>query len=137
MIALLGILFPFIKGLLGDGLVEKVLNHKRELATNATALEKANIEADVKSLELELQRRAQIKELQIAEYEHPIFRLGKGFLLISVGLYWAARFQVRTWGLDDFGVAIKELTPTEATVSAMVLAYWFLGDKIARAIRGH
>lgn len=135
MIPLLGLIFPFVKGFLGDGLVEKYLNHKRELASNATALEKANLETDVRMAELELDRRSQIRQLQIAEYEHPIFRWGKGFLLISVGMYWAARFQVRTWGLDDFGVAIKELTQTEAAVSGMVLAYWFLGDKITRAIK--
>ena len=38
-------------------------------------------------------------------------------------------------GLDDFNLAVIELTQTEAVVSSMVLGYWFLGDKIEWAFR--
>lgn len=136
MIALLGILFPFVKGLLGDGIVEKLLNHKRDLATNATAIEKANIEADVKTLELELQRRAQIKELQIREYEHPLLWWPKALIMMSVALYVFARFTVKTFGLDDYHVAVAELDAWEAGIASAVMAYLFLGSSLSRAVRG-
>jgi hypothetical protein len=136
VIALLGILFPFVKGLLGDGIVEKLLNHKRDLATNATAIEKANIEADVKTLELELQRRAQIKELQIREYEHPLLWWPKALIMMSVALYVFARFTVKTFGLDDYHVAVAELDAWEAGIASAVMAYLFLGSSLSRAVRG-
>lgn len=48
MFALLGLVFPFIKGFLGDGLVEKYLNHKKDLAASANEREKMNLDADVR-----------------------------------------------------------------------------------------
>lgn len=136
MIALLGLLFPFVKGLLGDGLVEKLLNHKRDLETNATGLAKANIEADVKTLELELQRRGQIKELQLKEYEHPLLFWPKALIMMAVALYVFARFMVKTFGLDDYQVAVAELDAWEAGIASAVMAYLFLGSSLSRAMRG-
>ena len=136
MIALLGILFLFVQGLLGDGIVEKLLNHKRELATNATALAKANIDADLKPLELELQRRGQIKELQLKEYEHPLLWWPKAMIMMAVALYVFARFMVKTFGLDDYQVAVAELDAWEAGIASAVMAYLFLGSSISRAMRG-
>lgn len=135
MLALLGLVFPFIKMFLGDNLVEKLLNHKKDLAASANERERMNIEADVKTLEIEIQRRALIRDLQLKEYESPLLRWPKFILLISVGMYWAARFQVKTWGLDDFHIAISELSEPETYVSGLVLAYWFLGTKIERMFR--
>jgi hypothetical protein len=136
MFALLGLVFPFIKGFLGDGLVEKYLNHKKDLAASANEREKLNIDADVKVLEFELERRKAIRDLQLKEYEHPFLWWPKFILMLFVCLYWAARFMVKLTGLNDFNVAIAELSDVEAVVSSMVLAYMFLGADLKRAIGG-
>ena len=132
MFALLGLVFPLIKGLLGDGLVEKYLNHKRAQAATASAERKANLDADVKVLESEVRRREQIKELQLREYEHPFLWWPKFLLMLFVCLYWAGRFMVKLTGLNDFNVAIAELSTEEAVVSSLVLGYLFLGGDIKR-----
>ena len=132
MFALLGLVFPLIKGLLGDGLVEKYLNHKKAQAETASAERKANLDADVKVLEFEVKRRDTIKELQLKEYEHPLLWWPKFILMLFVCLYWAARFMVKLTGLNDFNVAIAELSTEEAVVSSMVLGYLFLANKIER-----
>lgn len=135
MFALLGLVFPFIGRFLGDNVVEKLLNHKKDLAASANERERMNLEADIKSLEFEVRRRDQIKELQLKEYEHPFLWWPKFIVMLSVGMYWAARFQVKTWGLGDFGVAVSELSTEEAVVSTMVLSYLFLANKIERMVR--
>jgi hypothetical protein len=56
--------------------------------------------------------------------------------MLFVCLYWAARFMVKLTGLDDFNVAITELSQTEAVVSSLVLGYMFLGGKIERIMLG-
>jgi hypothetical protein len=132
MFALLGLVFPFIKGFLGDGLVEKYLNHKRAQAETASAERRTNIEADIKVLEFEVKRRDTIKELQLKEYEHPFLWWPKFLIMMSVGLYWFAVFMHTTLGLGDFGIVIPELTPAQDAVSIMVLTYMFLGQKIER-----
>jgi hypothetical protein len=133
MFALLGLVFPFIKGFLGDGLVEKYLNHKKEMAASANEHDRMNIEADVKVLGYELERRKTIRDLQLKEYEHPFLWWPKFLLMLFVCLYWAARFMVKLTGLNDFNIAIADLAPAEDYVSMMVLGYMFLGDKISRA----
>lgn len=133
MFALLGLVFPLVKGLLGDGLVEKYLNHKKDQAASANEHEKMNIDADIKVLSFELERRKAIKELQLKEYEHPFMWWPKFLLMLFVCLYWAGRFMVKLTGLNDFNVAIAELSTEEAVVSTMVLTYMFLGDKLTRA----
>jgi hypothetical protein len=56
--------------------------------------------------------------------------------MLFVCLYWAARFLVKLAGLDDFNVAVAELSQTEAVVSSLVLGYMFLGQKLERLARG-
>ena len=135
MFALLGLVFPLIKGLLGDGLVEKFLNHKRMAAETASAREKMNLDADVRVIEAELARRELIKELQLKEYEHPYLWWPKFLIMMAVAFYWFATFMHVTLGLADFGVLIPDLTPPQDAVSIMVLAYMFLGQKIERMVR--
>ena len=132
MFTLLGLFFPFIKGFLGDGLVEKYLNHKRAQAETASAERKANLEADIKVIEFEVKRRETIKELQLKEYEHPFLWWPKFLIMMAVAFYWFATFMHVTLGLADFGVLIPDLTPPQDAVSVMVLAYMFLGQKIER-----
>jgi hypothetical protein len=43
---------------------------------------------------------------------------------------------VKLTGLDDFNVAIAELSQTEAVVSSLVLGYMFLGNRMERIMRG-
>lgn len=135
MFALLGLVFPFIKGFLGDGLVEKYLNHKKDLAASANERERMNIEADVKVLEFELERRKAIKELQLKEYEHPLMWWPKFIIMMSVAFYWFVIFMHSTLGLGDFNIVIPDLTPAQEVVSSLVLGYMFLGDKIERMVR--
>ena len=132
MFALLGLVFPFIKGFLGDGLVEKYLNHKRAQAETASAERKANIEADIKVLDAEVKRREAIKEMQLREYEHPFLWWPKFLIMMAVAVYWFAVFTHATLGLSDFGIVIPELTSLQEGVSTTVLAYMFLANKIER-----
>lgn len=132
MLSLLALVFPFIKGLLGDGLVAKLLQHKRDLAASANEMEKARIDADVKALEFEQQRRAMIRDLQIREYEHPLLWWPKALIMLAVAAYVFARFMVKTWGLGDYGIAVTDLDTWEASVAATVLGYMFLGGEVRR-----
>jgi hypothetical protein len=133
--ALLGLLFPFIKGMLGDGLVEKVLAHKREQLASANELEKAKLNADIKMGEYELERRRAIRDLQIKEYEHPFMWWPKFLIMMAVAFYWFSVFAHVTLGLADFGIVIAELTPMQEAVSTTILAYMFLDGPIKRALR--
>ena len=47
-----------------------------------------------------------------------------------------AAFSAAREALDDFNVAIAELSQTEAVVSSLVLGYMFLDNKIERMVRG-
>jgi hypothetical protein len=136
MFAIIGFIFPFIKSFLGENLIEKLLVHKQALAASANERERVELDADVKVLGYELERRKAIRDLQLREYEHPFLWWPKFLLMLFVCLYWAARFMVKLTGLDDFNVAIAELSQTEAVVSSLVLGYMFLGDKIERIVRG-
>ena len=136
MLTILGLIFPIIKSFLGENVIEKMLAHKQALANSANERERLNIDADVKVLGYELERRKAIRDLQIREYEHPFLWWPKFLLMLFVCLYWAARFMVKLTGLDDFNVAIAELSQTEAVVSSLVLGYMFLGQRIERMVRG-
>lgn len=136
MLAILGLVFPIIKSFIGENLIEKMLAHKQALAVSANERERVSAEADVKVLGYELERRRAIRDLQIREYEHPFLWWPKFLLMLFVCLYWAARFLVKLTGLDDFNVAIAELSQTEAVVSSLVLGYMFLGSKLERIVRG-
>ena len=135
MFGLLGLVFPLVKGLLGDGLVEKFLNHKKDLAASANEREKMILDADIKVLEFEVRRRETIKELQLREYEHPFLWWPKFLIMMAVALYWFVKFMHKTFGLADFNVAISDLTTAEEVVSSLVLGYMFVGNKIERMIR--
>jgi hypothetical protein len=136
MLAFLGLVFPLIKSFLGENLIEKMLAHRQQLTASANERERAALEADVKVLGHELERRRAIRDLQMKEYEHPFLWWPKFLLMLFVCLYWAARFLVKLAGLDDFNVAVAELSQTEAVVSSMVLGYMFLGQKLERLARG-
>ena len=135
MFGLLGLVFPLVKGLLGDGLVEKFLNHKKDLAASANEREKMILDADIKVLEFEVKRRETIKELQLREYEHPLLWWPKFMIMLAVALYWFVKFMHKTFGLADFNVAISDRTTAEEVVSSLVLGYMFVGNKIERMIR--
>ena len=53
--------------------------------------ERLNIEADLKLLGYQLERRRAIRDLQIREYEHPFLWRPKFLLMHFVCLYRAAR----------------------------------------------
>ncbi len=127
MFAILGLVFPLIKSFLGENLIEKMLAHRQALAASANERERLGLDADVKVLGYELERRRAIRDLQIREYEHPFLWWPKFLLMLFVCLYWAARFMVKLTGLDDFNVGLAELSQTEAVVSSLVLGYMFLG----------
>ncbi len=132
---LLGLLFQFLPSLLGGNLIEKVLAHKREQLASANEKEKAQLEAEIKYGEQLLEEKRIKRDLQLKEYEFPIFRYPKAILMLSVAAYWASRFIARTLGLDDFSIEIKDLSDPEAAVSMMVLTYWFLDGAIKRVVR--
>jgi hypothetical protein len=132
--AILGIIFPFLLRFLGEGTIGTILEHRKEMAATATAAEKQRLDADVRHAEFELQRRAMQRDLMLKEMEHPWMWWPKFLIMLFVGLYWAARFFVKFTGLNDFNVAIAELSEPEAAVSLMVLGYMFLGARIERTI---
>jgi hypothetical protein len=135
MFAILGLVFPFLKAFLGDGIIEKMLNHKRELAASANERERMNIEADVKVLSYELERRKTIRDLQVKEYEHWALWWPKFLIMMSVAWYWFCVFMHATLGLADFAIVIPVLTPAQEIVSSMVLGYMFLDGAIKRVVR--
>ena len=62
MLALLGLVFPLIKSFLGENLIEKMLAHRQALAASANERERVAIDADVKVLGYELERRRAIRD---------------------------------------------------------------------------
>ena len=134
MFALLGLIFPFVKGLLGDGIVQSYLNHKKDLAATANAAEKVRIQADVNMAAFELTRRQAQKELQIAELPYSEMRRAKALLMWAVALYWFGRFMIEVIGLGDYGVIIHPLSADMDVVSKMILAYLFLDGTIKRVV---
>lgn len=132
MLALLGLLFPFVKSLLGDGLVEQLLQHKRALAASANESERVKIEGDIKAIEHETARRAMVRDLQLKEYEHPLLWWPKFLIMLSVALYVLGRFTVKTWGLGDYGIAVADLDAWEASVASVIMGYMFLGGEVRR-----
>ena len=131
-LAIASALFPFIKGFLGENVIEKVMAQKRLQLESANELEKAKLNADIKAGEQELERKKIIRDLQLREYEHPFLWWPKFLIMFSVDFYWFAVFMHATFGLSDFGVVIPELTPLQQGVSTTVLAYMFIGGDIKR-----
>lgn len=125
-------LAPVLLRFLGEGALQRYFSHRQAMAATASEAERTRLDADVRLAAFELRRREAMRDLQLRELQLPFLWWPKFILMLLVCLYWAARFLVRTVGLDDFGVAIAELSPAETAVSGMVLAYLFLGDKIER-----
>jgi hypothetical protein len=132
MFALLGVLFPFVKGFLGEGLVQKYLQHKEVLAASANEMAKAGIDADIRMANFELQRRQAQRDLQLKEMEHPFLWWPKMLIMMAVALYVFARFSIKIFGLDDFHIVVKELDPWEMGIVYPVMAYLFLGNELKR-----
>jgi hypothetical protein len=132
MIALISLIFPFIKGFLGDEIVEKVLKHREAVAASANEASKIQAETDVKFAGYELERRQAQRDLQIAELPYTEMRGAKALLMWAVALYWFGRFMIEVLGLGDYGVTIHPLTTDMDVVSKMILAYLFLDGTIKR-----
>lgn len=128
------LVLPVLK-FLGDGVLGKMLAHRRELAASKNEGERIKADLEGKRLEHELKRRQAQRDLQLKEIDHWLFRFGKFGLVATVGAYWMARILARLLGIDDFQVYIKPLDDAEEAVSFMVLGYLFLGEKIERFIR--
>jgi hypothetical protein len=135
LLPLIGAIFPFILRFFGENTIEKVLAQKRLQMESANELEKAKLAADVKYGEQLIEEKRIKRDLQLKEYEHPFMWWPKWLVMMAVASYWFWLFTARTYGFDDFGIVIKDLSPEEKFVSGLVLAYWFLGDKIERVLR--
>ena len=120
--AIPGFLLKFI----GSGTLETVLSHQRAKLDSANERERIDAGREVKRLEAERDRRAKIAELQALEYNHKWLWIPKFMIMLFVALYICARLAVLTWGLDDFGVAVKPLDPWLEYVAGAVVAYVFL-----------
>lgn len=134
MFALLGIIFPFLKSFLGEGVIQSYLKSKNDALALATDEHKAAIQADVNIASYELQRRQAQRDLQIAELPYAEMRRPKALLMWAVALYWFGRFMIEALGLGDFGVTIHPLSVDMDVVSKMILAYMFLDGTIKRVV---
>lgn len=129
---MLALLPAFLLKFLGSGVIQSVLDNRLEMSKTATAAEKNRLDADVQSLQFELQRRQAQRDLQIKELEHPWLFWPKFVVMMVVALYVAARFTVKTWGLSDFGVVLQPLDAWEQWVAYTVMGYMFLGKPLER-----
>lgn len=134
MFALLGIIFPFLKSFLGEGVIQSYLKSKNDALALATDEHKAAIQADVNIASYELQRRQAQRDLQIAELPYAEMRRPKALLMWAVALYWFGRFMIEALGLGDYGVVIHPLSVDMDVVSKMILAYMFLDGTIKRVV---
>ncbi len=134
MFALLGLVFPFLKSFLGEGVIQSYLKAKNEQLASANELEKSKLQADVNMASYELERRQAQRDLQIAELPYQSMRWPKSLLMFSVAIYWFGRFMIEVLGLGDFGVVIHPLSPDMDVVSKMILAYLFLDGTIKRVV---
>lgn len=116
----------FLLKFLGSGVIESVLKHKQTLAMSKTVSEQIKADIEIKALENELERRRLIAELQVHEYQHWALWVPKMLIGIAVALYIVARFSVKTWGLDDYNIAVAALDMWEQGVVAIVVGYYFL-----------
>jgi hypothetical protein len=134
MFVLLGLVFPFLKSFLGEGVIQGYLNHKKDMAASANEAERVRIQADVNMAAFELDRRKAQRDLQLKEMEHGYLWWPKFLIMMSVALYVLARFTVKTWGLNDYHIAVADLDTWEAGIASAVMAYLFLGGEIKRMI---
>ena len=127
-------LFGFLLKLLGGGVIQSMINARKDqlASTNETIRIKAGIELN--QLNAEQERRKLSVALQQSDNQFPLMRMGKAILMLTVGLYWAARIGARLWGLDDFQVYIKALDADEFQVSMLVLSYWFVSSTVRQIV---
>lgn len=125
-------LFPLLLKFTGTGVIQTILDNKLEMSKTANAAEKNRLDADVQSLQFELQRRQAQRDLQIKELEHPWLFWPKFLIMLVVALYVAASFSIKTWGLSDFGVVLLPLDPWQQGVAGAVIGYMFLGKPLER-----
>ncbi len=109
-----------------SGIVDKLLDHKRKQLETATEQQKIVLQRDIAKLQDEADRRKRIAELQALEYQHPALWWPKVLIGLAVALYVVARFSVKTWGLNDYGVAVADLDVWEQGVAGLVVGYYFL-----------
>lgn len=134
ILAALGLALPHLFRFLGTAGVtslEKILDHKKELAIEAGRQQndarRIELEREAKQLETEIQIKRLQAELGKVDRKRWLFTLAMDLLTFSVMLYWSASFNVRTFGLDaDYGVRVSPLNAEEVAVSMIVLGYVFL-----------
>lgn len=134
--ALLPLIPSFLLRFVGGNVLSTVLAHKREQSNSAGEIEKARLEHEIKKLDYEVRRRDQQKELALKDAEHPFLWWPRMLLLSSVSAYWSLRFAVKAFGLDDYGVAISELSTEEAAVSGLVLSAILLPSTVKKVRDG-
>lgn len=135
MLGLIGILFPFLRSFLGEGVINSYIHAQTERMNSASEVDKVWIKAQVDAASFELKRRQAQRDLQIAEMPYASMRWPKSMIMWAVALYWFGRFMIEALGLGDYGVVIHELSPTMDVVSKTVLAYMFLDGSIQRIMR--
>ena len=122
----------FLLKFLGGGIIQSMITARQNEMASANATRKIVLQGEIAKLQDETERRKIAADLQASDNRYFIMRFGKGLLMLSVGLYWAARFDARLLGLDDFHVVVKDLDPEEFKISMMVLTYWFVSEAIGR-----
>lgn len=134
--ALLPLIPSFLLRFVGGNVLSTVLAHKREQTNSAGEMERVKLDHQIKKLDYEVRRRDQQKELALKDAEHPFLWWPRMMLLSSVSAYWSLRFAVKAFGLDDYGVAISELSTTEATVSGLVVSAILLPPTVNKIRNG-
>lgn len=133
---MLGVVLPFALKFLGEGVIGKMLSHRRELKESANERERIRLEHEIKILDHEVRRRDQQRDIQLKEMEHPFLWWPKFALSMAVCGYWATRFLVKMLGLDDFGIAVSALSTEEAAISGIVVGALYLPVAWKNALRG-
>lgn len=124
----------FLLKFLGGGVIQSLITARQNELASANETRRIVLQQELAILNAEVERRKTAAQLQQAEQQWRLLRAGKGLLMLSVGLYWAARFTARLLGLDDFNVMIKPLDGNEFQVSSMVLGYWFVTDGLGKML---
>ena len=124
---MLSLLPGFILKLLGSGIIEKVLDHKRKLLDTATEQQRIKLQGEIAVLEAEKSRKARIAELQALEYQRWETRLVKMMLGFPVAVYVSASFIVAALNLTgDFNIVVPDLNAWQQAYALGVSGYYFL-----------
>jgi len=126
---------PMLLKFVGEGVLQRHYDAKIEMAKSANASEKAKLDAEVRRLGHEVERRKLQRDLQLKEMEQPWLYFPKALLMYAVGIYASAIIFSSLFSLKTrFGLTIEDLPPRMWNVVMLVIAYWFL-DKAARHFR--